>query len=263
MPNEFFTANLAGQTVRLGMWMTGRRDTPRFEALYQTAASARRTVESFLQAGQMLRGNDRLSDSAKREDTQRAARERLGDIGKLSRELNRHRREVEAERAQLLKLPAYGDNVAQVLIDLRMADFIRDMDPSARSAKLMTGADPDMVRVALQLPPALTGITPEFRSTVLREAVFRENPAAAQNLSDAETALANVEHTLTAAFKHLAKEGGVSLDDQVAAAGDAESAHMLRKDVSPVAVERIAERLLNAGATDDGTDDDERRQAAA
>lgn len=244
---QTITSALNGNVKRLTFWRAERHDG-RTGELYKLVQGAKSVLEGHWQAAGMIEADARRSESAKADDTAADARDRLRALGKLVRDFTRQHQEAEQEAAALLAIPEYGPNDApQVLIDLALAERMRGMDAAALAPKLLTGTDPAMLRAAVRLPTALTGLSESLRARAMREAVYRDQPARAQEVEDVQTALVDTRRALQVAWRELVAAGRIDLAEQVEVAGSAEAAQALRPDVSAVALESMASRLQRQG----------------
>lgn len=245
MQHESISATMNGNHKFLGIWQTGRRDG-RFGTLYELAHDARRVLEGHWQAVGIIQGDARRSAFAQKEDIITDAQKRLRDIGALTNKFLSMRQEVEKEAAELARVPGYDGDAAQVAIDLELAKYIQAMEPAKRVNQLMMGSDPDLVRAVLRLPTALTGISTSFRAKVLREEIYRREPAKSQDHEDFQGALDNVSSALSAVWKVIAAAGQVDLAKQIESAGNADAAHVVLPRQNSEVISGIAAKVLTS-----------------
>lgn len=247
----------AGKERVIGLWR--HREDGKFAELYRLASEARSHVEGLQIASMNIGSDKRLSEAAKKEDRQKAAKERLSFLGQLQRKLD-VARDAHQERAS--KVSAFqpyrdGDSIS-VQIDLALAAQLRAMDPAARNAMLLFGTEKSYIQAALRLPRELSGVSSDWYARIQKEAIVRANPAEAQEIEDIYQAVDDAQEALRTAFGIIVVDAGIGLDDRVGAAG--ESAKDLVSGVSPITVERIQERLSAQDSEDDENEKDIRRQ---
>lgn len=252
---ETFHATANGKHHMLGLWRTA--PTGRTGELRDIAKRALLAVEGFEIKRGMIENDKRRSQIAKNEDVREDALDRLKEMGKAMQSLHERRKAIEAEAASLMAVKPYAGDAAAALIDLALAERLRNMDIAERNAALIIGADRDLINAVLRLPPALTDVSPELRARVMRTTLERERPIEAQEHEDLQIALQDATAILQRSFQVVKQVGGISLDEQVVAAGTAEAAHELVK-THPVAIDSISDRVLNK----DDNDKEQSDQAA-
>ncbi|WP_397450858.1 hypothetical protein [Pseudomonas sp. NA-150] len=233
-------ATSGGKDRIVGMWRHAQDGI--FSGLYQIATDARNHVSGLQIAAMNFNSDTRLSAEAKKDDIKSAAKDRLYFLGQLQRKLDEVRAIHKTQAARLTSVTPYrdGDSIA-VQIDLALAAQLRAMTPSERTSHLLMGTTKAYVDAMLRLPRELSGVSPDWYARVQKEALIRANPREAQEFEDLYQAAEDAQDTIHRAFQLIGKDSGISLDDQVGAAGD--SANDLVTGVHPGTVDRIKERL--------------------
>lgn len=250
-------ATSAGKDRIIGFWR--HPEDGKFADLYRLACDARNHVEGLQIASMNIGSDKRLSEQAKKEDRQKAAKERLGFLGQLQRRLDAVRDAHQERASRMSAVQPYRDgDSASVQIDLALAAQLRAMEPAARNATLLAGTDKAYIQAALRLPRELSGVSSDWYARIQKEAIVRANPTEAQEVEDMYQAVDDAQEAIKSAFGIIVIDTGISLDDRVGAAG--ESAKDLVSGISPVTIERIQERLATQDAEDEETEEDIRQK---
>lgn len=216
----------------------------KFADLWHTATGGRAVASGFLNSTAAIKGDQRLSDSAKREDSKAKTLEALRDLGDRQRGLNSKLAALHDERSKLAAVPGYNGDAALATVDIAIASHLRSLTGTEREraiADLAPGGDQRMVEAVLRLPRALTGLSPETHAVVTSRAIERANPEAVQEMQELDEAAQAAQRVLSKAF-HLITDGAdLEIKDLLVNLGDgAWQQHV--KAGNPEAVEALARR---------------------
>lgn len=249
-------AESGGRSRLVGMWRFPENGA--FADLYAIARDARNHVEGLQIAAMNILGDNRRSETAKKEDIHASAKDRLYFLGQLQRDFEVYKSKVKDRADKLSAVKPYRDNdPIAVQIDLALAAQLRGMEPALRNATLLAGTDKAYVDAALRLPRELTGISSEWYARITKEALVRANPREAQEISELTEAADAAQETLRTAFGLISSDAGISLDDRVDMAGEA--AKDLVTGPAETTIERIQDRLARVKKDED--EEDERQKA--
>lgn len=215
----FIKSVYAGKEKLLGIWSTGTNG--KNGDLYSIANAGRSAVDGLAMASQTIQADARRSELAKKDDIKEAARFRLKQIAQAQHELNKRKAQAKEEMMQFLSVPAYRDGDAStVQIDLALAQLVRNMNPSEKTALALSGRDDRMVEACLRLPAALTGLSESLKQKMQTEAGKRKDPIKAQELEDYDQGLQEAQVCLNRSWGFVAESAGVGFNDQIAAGGN-------------------------------------------
>jgi hypothetical protein len=230
-----------GRRALLALWPDNRTGG-RFDELQGIIKGASTELRTHWLSSEMTANNRDLSDHGKRAKRSESAQDKMRSLGKMAHQLTQIRRAAESEAASLAKLPPL-DNPARAVVLVELAKIMRSMPAGDLATRLLSGASPDFVEAALQLPAELTGIRPEFRAKVLEAHIERSNPAEAATARDMAQAVDAAENALRRAWQEIAPDAGIDLAEQVSAfEGDTEAAQAIMTNTNARTIERLVER---------------------
>ncbi len=174
-------------------------------------------VDAYDRARAFVASDERLSDSAKRDDTKKAALTHLATLANVQANLRGQQNALENRRRALLEVAPYAPNdYASVAIDIALAGRLSAMTEVERLRA--ASSDPRVADVVMRLPSTLTGISEGTKGRLVADAAVQRNPTEARELE-----------TLSEALAHAAE--GV----RTAARAIAEDVHLTREEFAPYA----------------------------
>ena len=236
----FIKSVYAGKEKLLGVWSTGTNG--KNGDLYSIANAGRSAIDGLEMASQTIKADARRS--AKKDDIREAARFRLKQIAQAQHELNKRKAQAKEEMMQFLSVPAYRDGDAStVQIDLALAQLVRSMSISERTALALSGNDDRLIEACLRLPTALTGLTENLKQKMIAEAGQRKDPNKAQELEDYDQGLQETQECLNRSWKFIADTAGFDFQEQIESGGN--------DDLMPGWPEGMVERAIEKKEQDE------------
>jgi hypothetical protein len=201
-------ADIRGGTRRLTLWPYGEQVSGALKELHQSAQRAARLVGIYDRKRFDIEYDDRLSDGAKRQDTQKAALDQLASLTAAHKNLRSLAEEIDERRNALLEVKPYApSDFATVAIDLALAQHLRTMTEAERLKAAV--ADPRVAEVIARLPTTLTGISEGVKGRLLTDAAVQKNPAEAKELETLSEAMRYVSEGFTNAAITIARDAGL------------------------------------------------------
>lgn len=211
-------ATYAGKDKLLTLWDFDGYNDPHLSPAWGLIAKARQTLESYWAVEQTTMANDRLSTSAKRDDTRAQALQRASQLGELQRQLHALKQKHETDRVQLSAVAPYNaeNGAAMAILDIEIAKQVAAMEPAKRAALLVLGGDQRTVDALLRVPSIISGLSGEQLSSLTEIAVARRHPQKAAELAEQSLAIERAGAAVRLAFEELT--AGLDLSAKVAAA---------------------------------------------
>ncbi len=150
----------------------------------------------------------RLSQVGKEEQRAAARKQALAALQKFTLAFKDEYRKLDESFAGISAAiaPRSESDLAGTMIDLALAQKLAAMDPAKVATALLVGSlDPDLMRVAAVMPPALTGISSEQKAQAREAAIMASDPARA-------TALQQSREFLSVADQAVQKAWGLASD---------------------------------------------------
>jgi hypothetical protein len=199
-------AALRGKSRIVALWPHGEAGGQLGE-VHKIAKRCASIVEHYDRVRLQIETNDRLSDTAKRQDMQKAAREQLKALSVVG-SLLRNEAETASERRQALSAvqPYKSGDHATVAIDIALAAHLRSLDDAGR-AKAIQG-DPRAAEAVMRLPATLTGLTEGQLGRITTEAIARNHPTEASELGTLSDATVQAQEAITTAARLIGEDAG-------------------------------------------------------
>ncbi|WP_312920128.1 hypothetical protein [Stutzerimonas nitrititolerans] len=233
---ERISSIVNGKDRILAIW-EGRTDTE----LYGITKSTAREIENTFLRMNRIKGDVRLSDQAKREDSRGAGLDSLKNLAKSAIRLEALRTQHKERANRLAAVTPYRDgDAATALIDMEIARKLASMpNATARAIMLVNGEQPRLTEAVLRLPAFLSGLSDAEYGRIASAAIERAHPEQSRAIAQEADELDAASKAVEKAFSIIAGETHAPLDDQVAAAG--EHAEKLVK-TAPEAIANIQRR---------------------
>ena len=217
-----------------------------FSFLWHAANSARTEGARFFTRRDAVLADQRLSDSAKREDEKKIALDILHSLGQLQRNLNDAIAGHDAERQHLAQVQPSKDP-AQMLLDIELARSFRDLSPGDRKAMmgmLVDGREPRMVDAIMRLPALLFGISPEALDVIRSNAIARSHPEDVGRLQELHAAAQTTQRVISRVVALVTDASSLTLQERMISLGD--GAWQRHVDGNADALRVIADRYMPA-----------------
>ncbi len=207
--SPFISATIRGNQRRLALWPHGEPTDGALNEVHQMVQRAAHAVSLYDRLRIGIDEDQRLSDSAKREDIKKAALAQLSRIATAHNNLHREATDIDERRNALLEIKPYAQgDFSTVAIDLALAATLRSA--STADALKAIQADPRVADAVARLPTTLTGIPESVKARMLNEVAAQRNPGEVKELATLDEALRHARDGLANAARTIAQDANLN-----------------------------------------------------